>query len=160
MKRIRYFEEAVLAFLLIAMTLILGLQILFRYVFGNSLTWSEELVRYLFVWSTFLGVPYCIKHGKSLKVLQVLEILPKKVRRVVIIVDVFIMLAFFIVLFVASSNVVIKAFLDGQKSPALGIPIYMVYLSVVVGSMLSIFRIFQKILSVCRSVDCLDEASF
>ena len=62
MKKVNeYLEEIILVILLICMTLILGLQIVSRYVFRNSLSWSEELVRYMFVWSTFIGVPYCIK---------------------------------------------------------------------------------------------------
>ena len=30
-------------------------QVVFRYVFGSPLTWSEELARYLFIWCAFLG---------------------------------------------------------------------------------------------------------
>ena len=57
MKKVNeYLEEIILVVLLICMTLILGLQIVSRYVFRNSLSWSEELVRYMFVWSTFIGV--------------------------------------------------------------------------------------------------------
>ena len=36
------FEEVLLVLLLISMTLVLGVQIIARYVFQNSLTWSEE----------------------------------------------------------------------------------------------------------------------
>lgn len=58
-----YLEETILLILLVLMTCIMGIQIVSRYVFQNSLTWSEELVRYMFVWSAFLGIPFCIKHG-------------------------------------------------------------------------------------------------
>ena len=46
-----YLEETILLILLVLMTAIMGVQIVSRYVFQNSLTWSEELVRYMFVWS-------------------------------------------------------------------------------------------------------------
>ena len=42
-------EEFILVIFLIAMTLIMGIQIFCRYVLGMSLSWSEELTRYL-VW--------------------------------------------------------------------------------------------------------------
>lgn len=71
------FEEVLLVLLLISMILVLGVQIIARYVFQNSLTWSEELVRYLFIWSSFLGVPYCINKGASLKVVQFIDYLPR-----------------------------------------------------------------------------------
>lgn len=31
-------------------------QVFFRYVLNNSLSWSEELARILFVWATYLGI--------------------------------------------------------------------------------------------------------
>ena len=43
-------EEFILVIFLIAMTLIMGIQIFCRYVLGMSLSWSEELTRYLFIW--------------------------------------------------------------------------------------------------------------
>ena len=42
-------EEFILVIFLIAMTLIMGIQVFCRYVLGMSLSWSEELTRYL-VW--------------------------------------------------------------------------------------------------------------
>ena len=52
-------EEFLLVFFLIAMTLIMGIQVFCRYVLGQSLSWSEEITRYLFIWSGFLSVSYC-----------------------------------------------------------------------------------------------------
>jgi len=43
-------EEFLLVIGLIAMTLIMGVQVFCRYVLGMSLSWSEELTRYIFIW--------------------------------------------------------------------------------------------------------------
>ncbi len=37
------------------MTLVVAVQVFFRYVLNHSLFWSEELARFLLVWLTFLG---------------------------------------------------------------------------------------------------------
>lgn len=56
-------EEALLIALLVTMTLLMGLQVFSRYILNASLSWSEELTRYLFIWSGFLSISYCIKSG-------------------------------------------------------------------------------------------------
>lgn len=56
-------EEFLLVIGLIAMTLIMGIQVFCRYVLGMSLSWSEELTRYIFIWCGFLSVSYCSKNA-------------------------------------------------------------------------------------------------
>ena len=93
MKKVNeYLEEIILVILLICMTLILGLQIVSRDVFRNSLSWSEELVRYMVVWSTFIGVPYCIKKSTSIKVDQFRNSMPASVQKALSYIDKLIML--------------------------------------------------------------------
>ena len=50
-------EEFLMVALLIAMTVIMGIQVFARYALGASLSWSEELTRYLFIWSVCSNVP-------------------------------------------------------------------------------------------------------
>lgn len=147
------FEEVLLVLLLISMTLVLGVQIIARYVFQNSLTWSEELVRYLFIWSAFLGVPYCINKGASLKVVQFIDYLPAKLKNIVLMIDRVLMVVFFAAIFVFGLLVVKNSFLNGQRSPALGLPMYIVYLSVVVGSGLAIIRVIENIVLCLKNKD-------
>ncbi len=50
----RHAEEVLLVIMLIAMLLVEVAQIFMRRVMGASLSWAEEIVRYLFVWFGFL----------------------------------------------------------------------------------------------------------
>jgi len=47
----------------VVMVVIGVLQILFRYVFSASLSWSEESIRYLHVWVTTIGAAACFYSG-------------------------------------------------------------------------------------------------
>ncbi len=69
-------EEVLLIVLLICMVCIMGFQVLCRYAFNNSLSWSEELTQYMFVWSTFLSISYCVKKRISIKIEQLINALP------------------------------------------------------------------------------------
>lgn len=55
-------EEVLLVIALAAMAVIMGIQVIARYIFGASLSWSEELTRYIFIWAGFLSVSYCTKN--------------------------------------------------------------------------------------------------
>ena len=44
-------EEVLLVIALAAMAVIMGIQVIARYIFGASLSWSEELTRYIFIWA-------------------------------------------------------------------------------------------------------------
>ena len=68
-----YLEEFVMTILLILMALIMGVQVLSRYVFGMSLSWSEEITRYLFIWSAFISVSLCTKKCISIKIDQFIK---------------------------------------------------------------------------------------
>ena len=71
-------EEFILILLLIGMTIIMGIQVLCRYALGMSLSWSEELTRYLFIWSGFISVSYCSKKCLSIKIEQFVAIFPRR----------------------------------------------------------------------------------
>ena len=145
-----YLEETILLILLVLMTAIMGVQIVSRYVFQNSLTWSEELVRYMFVWSAFLGVPFCIKHGLSIKVDQFRNLFPIPLQKALMYIDKIIIFVLFLVMFIYSCLVVKASYLSGQTSPAMQIPMWIVQLSVCVSSLLSMIRSIQNFVNLIR----------
>lgn len=63
-----------------AMVVITGAQIVCRTWF-TALTWSEELTRYLLVWSTFLGATVVYRHSGNIAITVVQERLPAKVSK-------------------------------------------------------------------------------
>ena len=59
MKKVYMYMEKILhillAVLLVCMVSIVMAQVIARYVFSSPITWSEEMVRYLFIWSVMTG---------------------------------------------------------------------------------------------------------
>ena len=53
--------EAILCLLLIAMVAVTFAQVVFRYVLQTSLSWSEEVARFLLIWLASLGAAYGFK---------------------------------------------------------------------------------------------------
>lgn len=137
-------EEFLMAILLCLIVIIMGLQVIMRYVFNSSLPWSEELVRYFFVWTSFLSLSYCIKNESSIKVVQLINIMPKRVQYYMKVITNIIILLFLILLTKISIEVVVNTYLKHTTSPAVGLPMYLVQFSTVLGFILSVIRIIQS----------------
>ena len=69
-----------LTVLMAAMTAIIALQVFYRYVLNQPLTWSEEIARYLMIWITFLGSAMAVKYSEHIGVTFILERFPLRVR--------------------------------------------------------------------------------
>lgn len=63
---------------LAVMVAVIFAQVVMRYVFNNSLSWSEEFARYLFVWFSWLGVSAGVKDKEHLKVEMLSDALTKR----------------------------------------------------------------------------------
>lgn len=67
--------------LLMAMTAIVLVQIVFRYVFNSSLVWSEEVAKALMVWSAFLVAPWGYRMGANVAIEMFVDPFSRRVRR-------------------------------------------------------------------------------
>jgi TRAP-type C4-dicarboxylate transport system permease small subunit len=139
-------EELLLIGLLIGMAVIMGIQVFCRYALNYSLSWSEELTRYMFIWSCFISISYCIKRWISIKVDQVINMLPKKWY---VFAQLFLNVLLFVLFFYLSIHgyrFLLLSIESKQKSPALGLPMPYVQCAPFVGFALATFRSFQQIL--------------
>ena len=92
-----HFEEAIMVFLLAAISCVMMAQIIARSFFA-SMPWPEEFSRYCYIWTVFLSLGYTIRKKNMLKVAILMDLLPKTAKSIEIIVN-FIMLAIFAILF-------------------------------------------------------------
>lgn len=139
-------EESLLMILLIVISLVMMLQVIMRYCFRQSLPWPEEFCRYCFVYSGFLSIGYCIRRGKMLKVDILIGFLPKMLQRILDIAGRVVTMLFFLYLAYYALHATRNSMLGGMKSPALQVPMWLLYASVLLGSSLGVFRQIQDII--------------
>ena len=143
-----YLEEFLMVAFLIAMTLIMGIQVFSRYILGVSLSWSEEITRYLFIWSAFLSVSLCTKKCISIKIHLVgkghLALLPQRGKSLFKVLNLTVEFVFFVYL-IPYAFLYLKATAEsGQVSPACGLPMYYVQSAPFVCFIITAFRIAQR----------------
>lgn len=137
-------EEFILVILLIAMTVIMGIQVFSRYILGMSLSWSEELTRYLFIWSSFISVSFCSKKCISIKIEQFVAVFPRRGKAVFKVINHTFELIFFVYMIPFAYSYMMSAVASGQRSPACDIPMYYIQAAPLVSFILVAFRILQR----------------
>ena len=71
-------EEFCVSVMLALLVLLLGMEVFSRFLLGKSFSWMEELCRYLFVWSSYIGVAIAVKHKEQLRILMFMDVLKKR----------------------------------------------------------------------------------
>lgn len=128
---------------IVAMIFSITFQIIFR-VFFESLTWTEELSRYLLVWSTFLGATLAYKRGMHISVTFVVELFPKKMKKMIVILSILLSMIFFVVAVVFGLKYMNMQIF--QVSAALRIPMKWVYMVIPIGFIVMIIHAITGIL--------------
>lgn len=123
--------EKLLAALGMAMAAIVATQVVCRYVFNNSLFWSEEAARYLLVWLTFLGAAAAYYRGVHPGIDILSSRLGPGLQRGKALAVHLVCLAFFTVMI--WQGAVFGHFVRLQSSPSLALPMWAVVLAIPVG---------------------------
>ena len=136
-----HLEEYVLVWSLMFSVFLIFLQVVMRYVFRNSLSWSEELARYVFLWQIWLGASFAVKEHRHLRIEMIVEKLHGRNRQFF---ELFVLLVWFgfsVFLALKGSVLSMLLFKRGQVSPAMRIPMGFAYASVPVGCTLMSIRL-------------------
>lgn len=140
-------------------TLILGaallafLNVVLRYVFHSPLNWAGELVRLMIVWAAFVGSSIALRKSTHIRVNIIVNILPAKAKKWVIVFANVIGLVFCLFLIWQGSILAMKVFDKGQTSIDMGISMAWLYLSLPVGSTFVAIRFVQLIFNTIYKFD-------
>ena len=140
-----HFEEAIIVVLISTMSLLIGVQVFMRYVMSASLSWSEELSRYLFIWVTYLGVAFAVRRNAHISVTMLVSTFSPNLLLATRILSHIIFAGFAAFVMYQGWFMVERTFRFGQTSASLGIPMGFVYLAPVTGFALTLARLAQAI---------------
>ncbi len=107
-----------------------SIQIIAR-VFFEALSWSEEITRYLLVWSTFIGAGCVYKRGGHINVSFIQDRFKGEANKYVkILVHIICVVFFFIAVYF---GIIYMMKQGAQRSPAMGIKMNLMYMAIPMG---------------------------
>lgn len=148
----KHLEESLMIILLAVITTVMIFQVILRYLFRSPLFWAEEFCRYGLVWSTFISVGYCVRYNINLHVDLLDHIMPPKVKIVVQYLIKLICLLFYVVFFWGSWQYHMQSVAANQLSAAMQIPIALLQIVIVPGTLMGVLRQIQDIILYTRGL--------
>jgi len=127
-------EAAVIIAMVVVMTVVVFLQVVYRYVLAQPLHWSEELARYLFVWLSILGATLGLQKRGHFGLDVFFQMFPRKMKQSMGFFIYFLMGIVIFVILVQGITLVEKT--ASQESPAMGISMSWAYACLPVGGAL------------------------
>jgi TRAP-type C4-dicarboxylate transport system permease small subunit len=129
------------------MTVLIFIQVIFRYVFNQPLAWTEELGRFLFIWMTFVAGVVAARRGQHIGVELIVNMLPRAGKKAIGVFAHLVSTAFFGIISFYCISLWDK--LSSQLSPALSLPMSCVYLGIILGSFFMGLHYFCSAIALC-----------
>ncbi|MAM88022.1 MAG: C4-dicarboxylate ABC transporter permease [unclassified Hahellaceae] len=126
-------EAVVLAAGVLLMALNTCINVIARFVFGEGLFFSGEINRILIILVTFAGIGYAARHGRHIRMSAVYDVLPAIGRKILMIIIAFVTAAVMFFLCYYAYGYIETLHGRGRILPALGIPIWTIYVWAPVG---------------------------
>ncbi len=141
--KIQNIINTITGIMLFTMVCIVFVQVIMRYLMGHSISWSEELTRYMFVWMIYAGVNLGIKFGIQIKI-DVVDMIFKgnAIKTVRILEHILTIVA---ILFAAYGSIMLIKVGFRATSPSLHVPMWIMYLVFPVGFLLDLVETIRRI---------------
>lgn len=141
----------ILAALMLVMTVLIGWQVIARFIVGESLTFSEEVSRFVMVWLVIVGAAYAAKNGRLMKVDLVEHMLSGRAKTTVIMIAGMLSIVFYLVLVVFGFFIVNAV--SYQLTPATEVSMSIPMAALPVGGLLLIINTIHQMFGVALGVE-------
>jgi len=123
-----------------------------RYAFDASLVWATELTIFLFLWSAFFGAAYCFKKDAHIAVTVVLDIMPSKIAKMMLLISHTVTITFLLAIaYYGYEYLFLLIELDERSIDLWDLPMWYIYLVIPVAFFFSAYRVGEKIVQIIRT---------
>ena len=143
--RVNHLVEWFLFGLGFAMAILMGVQVLCRYLLNHSLFWSEELGRICLVWITFIGASAAYKRQAHIGIDLLVSRLPPPLQRACRLAVLGLASVFFVILVVYGIS--FSRFVSTQQTAALGISQGVPYLALPISGVLFLLHALNQVVN-------------
>ncbi|WP_458526637.1 TRAP transporter small permease [Onishia taeanensis] len=130
-------EAVILAIGVLLMAINTVANVIGRFVFGESIFFSGEINRILIIMITFAGIGYAARHGRHIRMSAIYDALPVGGRKALMITIAFFTSAVMFFLLYYSVLYILDLYDKGRILPALGFPIFIIYIWVPIGFLIT-----------------------
>lgn len=142
-------EVAICVLCMLALTIITFSNVTLRYIFGSSIKWGEEVCGYLLIWLTFGGSAYAFRRGSHIGIESFVDKLSPKKKYVVTIINMVLVIVFFIMVGYVGFNYAVKQF--AQLTPVTRTSMAVPISALPFGAVMVIARIIYQIVEEIKS---------
>ncbi|WP_274424173.1 TRAP transporter small permease [Chelativorans sp. YIM 93263] len=128
-----------LILILSAMSILVFANVSLRYLTNFSITWSEEVARYLMIWMTFVGAGLVLRFGGHVAITNGQDVMPTSVQRILRAAIAILLFAFFAVMLWMGHDYMGRT--QAQLTPATRISFSYVYAAMPIGFILLIIHL-------------------
>lgn len=134
-------EENICAVGLLSTIVLVFTNVILRYIFKSSSSWIEEVVRYITIWFTFIGAAICFKRSSHMGIDLILTLTKGRVKKTIEIFGILMSMFFMVFLLKYGMELALFTKNSGQIAPALEIPLFVIYLGIPLGALLSLVEL-------------------
>ena len=139
----KHFEELLAGILVMIMASMVFFQVVMRYLFSMPTSWSDEIAIYAMLWSVYISVAWAVRERAHIRVMNFVQLFPKKIAIFLTILSDFIWFLFGIFLTYQSVLLDLSFWENAYRSPALDIDQKWPYMCLILGFGLMTLRLVQ-----------------
>jgi len=136
--------EIITALAVFVQMVLIFVAVCFRYFLNSPLTWSDELSSYLLVVVTFFGAYGALRLNLMAKIELAINSIPIDVRRFLVLLANLATFIFVAIVIYSGVLLTLSPAVVQQKSPALGLPMYWVYVVVPLASIMMVIHLIVR----------------